>query len=162
MASASCADDTGVIWTQLPRGRRTAVISAALALFLIGSNYCLIGALRGTPMACTTIAGAVPAKSAPAPPMCPLHATKSGTAKGSNSNVPGSAPCCVTLARAEAPDAPRIDTFSMPVDVLALIAASPAISADPPALPSVFTEEHPPAPAWQNSAHAGRAPPALA
>jgi len=154
------ADDTDVIWTHLPRGRRAAVISAALALFLIGSNYCLIGALRGTPMACTTIPGMTPAKAASAAPLCPLHA---GKAKGgSTSKSTGTAPCCVTLARADAPDVQRIDTSSTPVVALALIAASLAISADTPALHPVFSEEHPPAPAWQNSAHAGRAPPSLA
>lgn len=154
------ADDTDVIWTHLPRGRRTAVISGALALFLIGSNYCLIGALRGTPMACTAIAGLAPAKSAPAAPLCPLHAGKAKGAPASKST--GTAPCCVTLARADAPDVQRIDTSSLPVDALALIAASLAISADTPALHSIFSEQHPPAPAWQNSAHAGRAPPTLA
>ena len=134
-------------------------MSAALALFLIGSNYCLIGALRGTPMACTTIAGLAPAKSAPATPLCPLHA---GKAKGAPESSTGTAPCCVTLARADAPDVQRIDSSSTPVVALALVAASLAISADTPALHSIFFEEHPPAPAWQNPAHAGRAPPALA
>ena len=135
-------------------------MSAALALFLIGSNYCLIGALRGTPMACTAIAGAVASTTASAAPLCPLHAGKSKGAPASKGT--GTAPCCVTLARADAPDVQRIDTSSLPVDALALIAASLAISADAPALHPVFPEQHPPAPAWQNSVHAGRAPPTLA
>jgi hypothetical protein len=137
------------------------VISAALALFLIGSNYCLIGALRGTPMACTALAGRAPARTAPATPICPLHA---GKAKGAPmSKGTGTAPCCVTLARADAPDVQRFDAPSTPVVALAVIAASLAISADAPALHSAFSsDQHPPAPAWQNSAHAGRAPPTLA
>jgi len=150
-----------VTWTHLPRLGRIAAISVALGLFLVGSNYCVIGAVRGTPMACTAIGGMAPAKTAPAAPLCPLHAGKAKGAPASKSA--GTAPCCVTLARADAPDVQRIDTSSTPVVALAVIAASLAISADTPDLHSVFSsEQHPPAPAWQNSAHAGRAPPSLA
>jgi hypothetical protein len=147
------------VTAHLPRPVRAAATFAALALFLTGSNYCLVGALRGTPMSCTVIAGSTSSK-AEAAPICPLHARK---AKGAPaSKTASAAPCCVTLARADAPEVPRIDAAPMPFAALAVIAAAldpNAQTASPHFLP---LDQHPPAPGWEKSAHAGRAPPTLA
>ena len=136
------------------------MISVALAMFLIGSNYCLIGALRGTPMACTAIAGAVASTTASAAPLCPLHAGKAKGAPASKST--GTAPCCVTLARADAPELPRIDVAPMPFATLAVIVAALAPEAPASAAHLLPSEEQFPPTGWEKCAHAGRAPPALA
>jgi hypothetical protein len=147
------------VTTHLPRPARAAATFAALALFLIGSNYCVIGAVRGMPMACTAIAGAV-AKAESSAPLCPLHASKAKGGPASKSQ--GTASCCMTLERADAPELPRFDPAPMPFEAFALIAASLDVEAPVSAQAFVPPDESPPAPAWQNSAHAGRAPPALA
>jgi len=143
------------VTTHLPRPVRTAATFAALALFLTGSNYCLIGALRGTPMSCTQVAGATSAK-AEAAPICPQCARKS---KGTSTSIPSTSPCCLTLARAGAPEVSRIDSTPMPIATLAVIAA--ALAPEAPASVSSFLspDPYPPAPGWEKSAHAGRAPP---
>jgi len=144
------------VTTHLPRPVRAAATFAALALFLTGSNYCLVGALRGTPMSCTAIAGGAPAK-AEAAPICPLHARK---AKGAPvSKTADAAPCCVTLARADAPEVPRIDAAPMSFAAPAVIAAALDENAPTASLHSLPLDQHPPAPGWEKSAHAGRAPP---
>jgi hypothetical protein len=135
---------------------RAAATFAALALFLTGSNYCLVGALRGTPMSCTQVAGGTQANT-DAAPICPLHARK---AKGAPaSKTVDAAPCCVTLARADAPEVPRIDAAPVPFAALAVIAALLDPNTHTASLHPLPLDQHPPAPGWEKSAHAGRAPP---
>jgi hypothetical protein len=148
-----------VTWTHLPRPARVAAISAALALFLVGSNYCVIGAVRGTPMACTRLTTAQSSPNA-ATPLCPLHAARAKGTHGSKAPAQDTAPCCMTLARADAPEVSRIDA-PLPLTALAVI----AVALDAP-MPAVATQPLPlddpsPVPGWEKCAHAGRAPPAL-
>jgi hypothetical protein len=151
-----------VTWTHLPRLGRIAAISVALGLFLVGSNYCVIGAVRGTPMLCTSIGAAQSVKSESAAPICPLHAAKTKGAPASKSPAQGAAPCCVTLARADAPELPRIDVAPMPFATLAVIVAALAPEAPASAAHLLPSEEQSPPTGWEKCAHAGRAPPTLA
>ena len=139
---------------------RISAISVALALFFVGSNYCVIGAVRGTPMACTSIGNAGAENGESAAPICPLHTAK--RSHGSKSPARGNPSCCVTIARADAPELPRVDATPMPITVLAVIAASLDVET-----PVSVAHHHPldsesPPTAWEKCAHAGRAPPSLA
>jgi hypothetical protein len=136
-------------------------ISAALGLFLTGSNYCVIGAVRGTAMACTSL-GTLAVKSESTAPICPLHAAKAKGAHGSKAPAQGNAPCCVTIARADAPEVSRVDAAPMPFATLAVIAAALAPEAPASAFSFAPPEDETPAPGWEKCAHAGRAPPTLA
>lgn len=148
-------------WTHLPRPGRVAAICVALALFVTGSNYCVIGAVRGLPMACTSVGAMASVKSETSAPVCPLHATKPGNSSSSKNRAQGTAPCCMTIARADAPEVPRIDPAPMPLAALAVIAA--ALDAPRPAVAAHATplDDETPVPGWDKCAHAGRAPPSL-
>lgn len=159
---ASSADDTDVNRTFFPRLGRVVATCVALALFLIGSNYCVIGAVRGTAMACTSLGMTQSVKGESAAPICPLHAKRSQSSKDSKGAPQGSAPCCVTLTRVDAPEVPKIAADPMSFATFAVLAVS--LDAQSPAFASLSppSDDPAPAPGWEKCAHAGRAPPTLA
>ena len=84
------------------RARRTPALIASLALFLLGSNYCVLGALVGdTRMACLTVPGDASSAAIPA-----CH--RAAPATDSHSKKPIAKPCCCP-APVVAPAAPVVD-----------------------------------------------------
>ncbi len=90
--------------------------SAALALFLAGSNHCLATALSGSPMGCLSApgaqSGAQAAKQTPSHcgHMAPGGAT--GDSKSSTATPNAGSPCCLELAPVSAPLVLKAETSS--------------------------------------------------
>jgi hypothetical protein len=140
-------------WTGwLPSWRRS-LAAVAVALFLGGSNYCLIVALSGAPMDCLAIATAKPTAG---------HCTGGSGGhchrKSQGSRAPPMvAPCCMTAARVEAPQLAKTEALAPALGDEALkivvLPPAPAHAVEP------FTDESPPRLSRAPAVHAGRAPP---
>jgi len=135
-----------VYWAHGHRLIRRAGAVAALALFVLGTNFCLVGVLNGSPASCVSVPRRVVATCShcaqrPAAP-ARAHATS---------------PCCVSLTPTHAPDVPRITPAPLPV-ILGLAVASlddapRVVLAHPP-----LDVGSPPS-GWEQTARAERAPP---
>jgi hypothetical protein len=90
----------GLQWTLPSRGVVTAL---ALLLFLMGSNYCLVSALAGSPMACL------------APPGAASEPSSHCGHGGSQSGTPTASSCCVSLAPVSVPLVMKAETTATPV-----------------------------------------------
>ena len=138
------------------RGRRLPALLATLALFLMGSNYCVLSALSGhTPMACLSMPGdassaAVPPCHRAAPSQDPHHGKPA--AKRS---------CCPDPV--VAPTAPTIEKMDAASTVLPhVVLATVASHASPAALdrhgPRPVPDAEPP-PRFAHAPAPARAPP---
>jgi hypothetical protein len=140
-----------VFWTHGHRLFRRAGAVAALALFMLGSNFCLVGVLRGAPASCTTMEPARPAPIAECSHCA--HRTSGAPARAAH----GTAPCCVSLTPTNAPDVPRVT----PAPIQVLIGLAVASLDDAPRVVSA----HPPLDdgslpaAREKTVRADRAPP---
>jgi hypothetical protein len=76
---------------------RTPLLAAALTLFLLGSNYCLVSAAAGGRMACTPVP--VPAAPAQSSHCCDEVPAQTPAVPSSGAT----APCCILLAPAPQP-----------------------------------------------------------
>lgn len=108
------------------RARRIPALIASLALFVVGSNYCVLSGLAGdTSMACLTMPRDASAAAVPA-----CHRTAPAT--GSQHEKPAARPSCCPdpVMASAAPLVEEADTVSRPLadDMLATVisAASPA------------------------------------
>lgn len=133
---------------RLDRRVRVATILVALALFVGGSNYCLLAALAGTPMACFAPPGATPAAGS----HCSHH---SGGHRGT---APAASPCCVNLAPVAAVHVAKADATHVPT------VANPTSDPPTPAAPAVarhegIADESPPPTFGFPATRLGRAPP---
>jgi hypothetical protein len=147
-----------VFWARDHRLIRRVGAVSALALFLLGSQFCLVGVLKGAPMSCMATAKA---GSAPTAGHCAAHAASSQDPQAPANSAPAPAraksPCCVSLAPTHAPEIARVDVAPLPL----LIALAPASLDDAPRV--VLThpplDDDSPPPGWEKTVRAGRAPP---
>ncbi|HEY3215938.1 MAG TPA: protein kinase [Candidatus Eisenbacteria bacterium] len=125
---------------------------AAMLLFLVGSNYCLLGALGGVPMSClSTPAAAASTGSSHCGHAAPAKSPQRGAAHAVS-------PCCVSAAPVSKPQIERGDAVT-PL-LLPLHPSAPAILALVPSVraPRV-SDESPPTRLDLPAQRLGRAPP---
>ena len=140
-----------MFWAHGHRLIRRAGAASALALFVLGSNFCLVGVLHGTPASCMTPA------PRPAVATCSHCAHGSAAAPAAPSHARATSPCCVSLAPTSAPDVPRVIPAQPPVliglAVTSLDDAPRVVLAHPP------LDVGSPPPGWKQTVRAERAPP---
>ncbi len=110
-----------------PSARRSALVLAGLALFLLGTNYCLVGAIAGAdrmPMACMM----PPAADADASPAGHCHGKASDDDAGA---PPPTLPCCVAFAPVVAPAVAFGDAGALPL--VGVVVTDAFVSFDAPA-----------------------------
>ena len=124
---------------------------AATLLFLVGSNYCLLGALGGASMSCLSMPAAASTASSHCGHASPAKSSRGGTAHAAS-------PCCVTAAPVSQPQIERGDAVN-PL-FLPLHPWAPAVLALVPSVraPRV-SDESPPTRLDLPAQRLGRAPP---
>lgn len=102
-----------------PSAARTGLLSAGLFLFLLGTNFCLVGQLTGSDaMACMAprVEHRLPTNLAPE--NRPAHSESAGGCHGGAES--GAKPCCVALAPVVSPqvkvDAPVVEFEQLPIE----------------------------------------------
>jgi hypothetical protein len=135
-----------------PGSRRTRLLFVlpALALFLAGTQLCVLSALAGRVMACSSVP--VERKSCP---QCSHH----GSSKASSEKPASSlSPCCMTLAPSSSVQLDRAE-----VDVATFATVDDALPAVDPAVfgRAVAGNERPPTSPPALDRFGGRAPPLL-
>ena len=128
------------------RTRRIPALIAALGLFVVGTNYCVLAGLAGDPrMACLTVSDDV------AVPAC--H--RAHAAKDSDAQRPAARPsCCPDPVVAPAP--PTVDKAD--ASYLPVADAAPAALAAPASPMTVLWHGHRPSPDGQPPTRLARAP----
>lgn len=125
------ADTSDMPRTPLAFLRRRALAGFGLALFLIGINWCLIGAMvpaAGAGMRCMPPVAVHDADDAPSAAHTGHCAGMGGESdEGTSAGAP--APCCISLAPASAPDVGKVAPAL--IALLDLPAATPAPAAVP-------------------------------
>jgi len=127
--------------------------STALALFLLGNNFCVV---TGAPMLSAAPAGASVRPSAPLHPCCVAAAARAQ--REHQTRRESTAPCCVAMAPVVAPASPTIAMAPAAITLLALLPAVPTETADFARAVSVEAVRPPERAATPD---AGRAPPRL-
>lgn len=127
---------------------RLTVVVPALALFLTGTNLCVLGAVTGQVMACSSVP--TPRKS------CPSCAHHGSSQSSSRVPAPSLSPCCMTLALSSSIQLERADIggvgFATVDDVVEIVHAT--------AFGRRFAiDERPPTPRPALEPFGGRAPP---
>lgn len=131
------------------RSRRAPALIAALGLFLLGSNYCLLGALSGdTRMACMNLPRDASSAAVPA-----CHRAASATS--SESEQPPATPSCCPKP-AVAPVTPVIEDADAAPSPLADAVFATVLPADSP--DAIDPHGHPPAPDGEPPTSLTRAP----
>jgi hypothetical protein len=140
-------------WFRSHRVPRALSSLVALALFLAGSNYCLVGALsaHGKPVMACHAAPASEAASA-----CTSHCGHSAPARSQAAvHTP---PCCIVVTPVSTPSAekPALIHDAAP---LALLSAAEALPAPALRVEAVHSEHAPPADPASRAPLSSRAPP---
>ncbi len=131
------------------RARRTPALIASLALFLLGSNYCVLGALGGdTRMACLTVPGDASSAAIPA-----CH--RAAPATDSHSKKPTAKPCCCPDP-VVAPASPVVEKADASFTPLAHAVLATLISFTSPT--AIDSHGHRPSPDGQPPTRLSRAP----
>jgi hypothetical protein len=126
----------------------------ALALFLTGTNYCLVGALGSHADGAMACHAAPRADSAPA---CGSHCDQTAPAR---SQAPAhTPPCCLVATAVAAPSAEKPITCDLDWAPLAITTPAEALPAPSVHRAAVFTDPSPPATPAALAPLASRAPP---
>jgi hypothetical protein len=102
-------------WTRIPPTLRRAAATSAALVFVAGTQFCLLGALMGLPMACVALPAAMAKAKLPPCHMAamahPAPATPHAPASGHASPIGcgDSSPCCLSAAPVHSPQVERAD-----------------------------------------------------
>ena len=140
-------------WFRSSRVPRVATTLLALALFLTGTNYCLVGTLRahGGTMACHALPTADTASS------CASHSSHAAPVR---SNMPvHTAPCCIVATAVAAPAAEKPTTSDCDWTPIAIVTAAGTLDAPAVRRARILTDHSPPADPAPLAPLSSRAPP---
>ena len=140
-----------MFWHGMARSGRTLIASAAMLLFLGGSNYCLLSVLAGGSMSCLTAPGASTSGTSHCGHALPASAT------GDESPAADSSPCCVTAALVAGCQVHKADAGEA---FAALAIIEPVVASSVGATRFGSIPDNKPPPELPRAArHSGRAPP---